>query len=439
MERRDFVKSTAVLGMAAALPRYSLARAKGNDRIKVGLIGCGGRGRGALCNMISADQNIEIVAVADLFADKPQQALDRVQKHIEKLGDSAKGILDMSKVKRFVGLNCVDDILATDIDVVIDACPPVFRTPHFEKIVAAGKHAFLEKPPCVDAVQARKMLELSKKADEKGLCVVCGTQRRYYSGYQEMVKRVQDGEIGEIVNAQCYWNSPVYVGGPGFHRNEELAWDTMEYQIRNWFSFIWTSGDNIVEQHVHNIDVIMWALGDNRKPVEVRGWGNRSTDLPTPTYGDRFSNFEVDFDMGDGLRLQSYCQQDPKSSGEIGERLVGTKGIMYSNLYGQIYISDRKGNKLWVCDKEKAKECMSEEHRFLLDAIREGRHVNKINQLVNSTLLAIAGRMSAYSGKKFKFDWVLAKSQESFCPEKIELGKRMPWNGVPVPGKYKLV
>ena len=144
MERRDFVKSTAVLGMAAALPRYSLARAKGNDRIKVGLIGCGGRGRGALCNMISADQNIEIVAVADLFADKPQQALDRVQKHIEKLGDSAKGILDMSKVKRFVGLNCVDEILATDIDVVIDACPPVFRTPHFEKIVAAGKHAFLE-------------------------------------------------------------------------------------------------------------------------------------------------------------------------------------------------------------------------------------------------------------------------------------------------------
>ena len=256
MQRRDFVKSSAIMGMAATLPRYSFAKAKGSDRIKVGLIGCGGRGRSAVCNMISADQNIELVAVADLFADKPQQALDRIQKHIASLGDSAKGILDMSKVKRFVGLNCVDEILATDVDVVIDACPPVFRTPHFEKIVAAGKHAFLEKPPCVDAVQARKMLELSKIADEKGLCVVCGTQRRYYEGYQEMVKRVQNGEIGDIVNAQCYWNSNIYVGGPGFLRNEELAWDTMEYQIRNWFSFIWASGDNIVEQHVHNLSLI---------------------------------------------------------------------------------------------------------------------------------------------------------------------------------------
>jgi len=437
MQRRDFVKSSAIMGMAATLPRYSFAKAKGNDRIKVGLIGCGGRGRGAVCNMISADQNIELVAVADLFANKPQLALDHIQKHINKLGDSAKGVLDMSKVKRFIGLNCVDEILATDIDVVIDACPPVFRTPHFEKIVAAGKHAFLEKPPCVDAVQARKMLELSKIADEKGLCVVCGTQRRYYEGYQEMVKRVQDGEIGEIVNAQCYWNSNIYVGGPEFLRNEELAWDTMEYQIRNWFSFIWASGDHIVEQHVHNLDVIMWALGDNRKPLEVRGWGNRSTDLPVPTFGDRYSNFEVDFDMGDGLRLQSYCQQDPKCSSEIGERLVGTKGIMYSNLYGQIMITDRKGNKLWVCDKTKCKESLVQEHKFLLDAIRNGRRVNTMDALLGSNLIAIAGRMSAFSGKKFKYGWMLAKSQESLAPKEWKFGKRAV--SVPVPGKYELV
>jgi predicted dehydrogenase len=214
----------------------------------------------------------------------------------------------------------------------------------------------------------------------------------------------------------------------------------MEYQIRNWFSFIWASGDNIVEQHVHNLDVIMWALGDQRKPKEVRAWGGRSTDLPTPKFGDRFSHFAVDFDMGNGLRLSSFCQQDPKCAPEVGERVIGTKGIMYSNLYGQISISELDGKKRWVFDKAKRpRDCMVEEHAYLLNAIRTGKQVNKIDQLVNSTLLAIAGRLSAYSGKKFKFDWVLAKSKESLCPEKIDFYKKMPMNGVPVPGKYELI
>jgi predicted dehydrogenase len=439
MERRNFVKTSAILGAAAALPRYSLAAARGSDRIKVGIIGCGNRGCGAFINMMEADQNIKLVAMADLFEDKLERGRKRIIEAAKKYENGAE-IAAEGKIKRFIGVGCEDQLLAEDVDVVIDACSPVFRTPHFEKIVAAGKHAFLEKPPCVDAVQARKMLELSKKADEKGLCVVCGTQRRYDVGYQEAIERIRNGEIGEIVSAQCYWNASIYVGGPKFLNHEELACDTMEYQIRNWFSFIWASGDNIVEQHVHNLDVAMWALGDNRKPVEVRAWGGRSTDLPMPKFGDRFSHFAVDFDMGNGLRLASYCQQDPKAAPEVGERIIGTNGIMYSNLYGQISISERNGKKRWVFDKSQRKrDSMVEEHAFLLDAIRKGKHVNKIDQLVNSTLLAIAGRMSAYSGMKFKFDWVLKKSQESFEPEKIELAKKMPMNGVPVPGKYKLV
>jgi predicted dehydrogenase len=212
----------------------------------------------------------------------------------------------------------------------------------------------------------------------------------------------------------------------------------MEYQIRNWFSFIWASGDNIVEQHVHNLDVIMWALGDQRKPKEVRAWGGRSTDLPTPKFGDRFSHFAVDFDMGNGLRLSSYCQQDPKCAPEIGERVVGTKGIMYSSLGGRIYITDKSGKLLWEAPELKV-PCLVSEHKFLLDSIRNGKRVNKVDQLVNSTLLAIAGRMSAFSGKKFKFDWVLARSKENLCPETIDFNRKMPWTGVPVPGKYQLV
>ena len=437
MQRRDFVKSSAIIGMAAAMPRFGFAEAKGSDRIKVGLVGCGGRGRGALCNMISADPNVEITALADLFPEKPAQALAAVEKHVKKLGLNAGEIIDSSKVKRFSGVGCLGELLESGVDVVVDACSPAFRAPNFEKIVAAGKHAFLEKPVCIDATQARKMLELSKKADEKGMCVVCGTQRRYDAGYQEMIKRVQDGGIGEIVSAQCYWNDGDYVGRNQL-RNTELMLDTMEYQIRNRFSFIWASGDHIVEQHVHNLDAVMWALGDNRFPVEVRAWGGRSTDLPTPTYGDRFSHFAVDFDMGNGLRLQSYCHQDPKTAREQGERLIGTKGVMYSSLGGKVGFQDLKGNTVWEASKPEIPGLVAE-HKFLLDAIRNGKQVNKINQLVNSTLLAIAGRLSAYSGKKFKFDWVLAKSKENLCPEKIEFAKKMPWNGVPVPGKFQLI
>ncbi|MBE6412443.1 MAG: gfo/Idh/MocA family oxidoreductase [Opitutales bacterium] len=439
MQRRDFVKSSAILGSASALAGCSsmFANVKGSDRIKVGLIGCGGRGRGAVCNMMNADQNIEIVALADLFPEKIESALQRIVKESKKFGKQANDIINPDSVKKFVGINCEDGLLATDVDVVIDACSPVFRTPHFAKIVAAGKHAFLEKPACIDATQARQCFEISKIATQKGLSVVCGTQRRYHAGYQEMIDRIQDGQIGDLVSAQCYWNDGRYVGHSQ-RNNTHLAPDTMEYQIRNWFSFIWASGDHIVEQHVHNLDVIMWALGDKRFPKEVRGWGGRSTDLPIPDYGDRFSHFAVDFDMGNGLRLESYCHQDPKTAREQGERLIGTKGIMYSSLGGRIYITDKSGKLLWEAPEVKV-PCLVSEHKFLLDSIRSGKRVNKVDQLVNSTLLAIAGRMSAFSGKKFKFDWVLAKSKENLCPEKIEFAKKMQWNGVPVPGKFQLI
>jgi predicted dehydrogenase len=440
MQRRHFIKSATAATAAGALfggCSTAFSSGKGSDRIKVGLIGCGGRGTGAVRNMMNADQNIQIVALADLFPEKIEPAIDKIIKETKKFGAAGKEIFDASKVQKFTGIGCEDALLATDVDVVIDACPPVFRTPHFAKIVAAGKHAFLEKPACIDATQARQCFEISKIATQKGLSVVCGTQRRYHPGYQEMIDRVQNGFIGDIVAAECYWNNGGYVG-QGQRNHAQLAYDSMEYQIRNWWSFIWTSGDHIVEQHVHNLDVIMWALGDKRFPKELRAWGGRSTDLPTPEYGDRFSHFAVDFDMGEGLRLQSYCHQDPKTAREQSERITGTKGIMYSSLGGRIYITDRSGKLLWEPAKTDV-QCMENEHKFLLDSIRAGKPVNKVDQLVNSTLLAIAGRMSAFSGMKFKFDWLLAKSKENYCPEKIDFAKKMPMNGVPVPGKFKLV
>ncbi len=435
MERRDFVKTSAIIGAASALPRFSFAQVKGSDRIKVGLIGCGGRGTGATCNMIEADQNVKIVAMADLFADKIPGSKKKIQDFLNKnFPEKAKDIFDSDKVKTFTGWDCCDALLKEDVDLVIEATPPVFRTPHFAKIVEAGKHAFLEKPACVDITQAREIMDLSKKATQKGMCIVTGNQRRYSGTYQDAIKRVQDGEIGDILSAQCYWNGAYYVGGyKGF---ENLGFDSTEYQIRKWGAFIWTSGDQIVEQHVHNLDVIMWALGDKRFPVEVRAWGGRSADaeLPSPQYGDRFSHCVVDYDFGDGLRLMSSCSQERKTSGEVGERIIGTKGIFTTS--GGCRFVDAKGKVLYM-NKENFPNAYVAEHKFLLDAIRAGRRVNKLDELIGSNLIAIAGRMSAFSGKKFKYGWMLAKSKESLAPKEWKFEKRAV--SVPVPGEYELV
>ena len=390
--------------------------------------------------MIAADPNIKIVALGDLFPEKLDKAANKIYDFAKKsVGESkASEIIDPSKVKKFSGWDNVDQVLAEDIDVVIEATPPVFRTPHYEKIVAAGKHAFLEKPGAVDVIQGRRMYELADEASKKGLCVVCGNQRRYDNRYQDLVKRMQDGEIGELLAGQCYWNNGSYIGA--WANGKEGTEDTLEYQIRNWWCFIWASGDNIVEQHVHNIDVLMWAFGSDRMPVEVTtGLGGRSTDLPCPRYGDRFSHFAIDYDMGNGLRMASYCHQDPNTTPNVSERIVGTKGI-----FQNLRFTDHKGKTLYAPGKLELDPYIAE-HKYLLSAIRSGRRVNELKNLVNSNMVAIAGRMSAFSGKRFKYDWMVKKSEENIVPQNVDLmGKTQDLSlknpvSVPVPGKYKLV
>lgn len=271
------------------------------------------------------------------------------------------------------------------------------------------------------------------------MCVVCGTQRRHHAGYQEIIKRVQDGEIGEILSADCYWHQGGYFGqGLWGEYTDEFCKDPeeMEYQIRNWPCFIWTSGDHIVEQHVHNIDVVLWALGDSKLPKIVRSVGGRSNDLEYPKYGDRFSHFATDFDMGDGLHMHSYASQDPKTKSQVGERIVGTKGYIYTNLYGTQTMTDYKGNVIWKAPS--SREALVQEHANLLAAIRSGQYINTLNPLINATLTAITGRMSAYSGLEFKFDWALSKSRESLMPKELKFGKN-PISPIPVPGKNQLV
>ncbi len=435
MDRRSFVNLGSIAGTAAVQPKMTFAAVKGSDTIKVGLGGCGGRGTGAFANMATADKNIKLVAVADLFEDRAKNAPDRIKGAMKraKIDDAdIEKIVEADKVKKFSGFDGVDQLVKEDVDLVIDATPPIFRTPHFEKIVAAGKHAFLEKPAAVDITQARKMYQLADEADKKGLTVVCGNQRRYADNYCEMVKRIQDGEFGEPVAMECYWNAGYYVGGYNID-NLKLDINSIEYQIRKWGAFIWTSGDHIVEQHVHNIDVLMWVLGDNRFPEDLRGLGGRSNDLEAPKHGDRFSHFQIDYNMGKGLRMQSYCQQDPGASGDVSERVLLSKGVI-ANM-GRNFVDAKTGKEVLGVKRGPIDPYVNE-HVVLLKSIRNGQRVNALRPLLNTNLVAIAGRESAFSGQKFKYEAYTKKANQDLMPKDMNLKALHPVS-VPVPGKYK--
>ena len=286
MDRRNAIKSIAVAGAAAALPKFSAAEVGKKSQLKVGLVGCSGRGIGAVENMLqAANGSVKIVAIADLFADRNDLAIKAFERYAKKFG---KDTIDVPTSRRFSGWDAYKQILGEDIDIIIHATPPVFRPLHIREFVKAGKHLFVEKPACVDPVQCREMLEIADEADKKGLTIIPGIQRRFHAGYQEAIKRMQDGQIGEVLGAQAYWlNSRFFIQDNGVLRLQNPDPEEMEYQIRNWFIFRWTSGDCYVEQHVHNLDVILWGLG--KDPKEVCGIGGRRWDIEFPKYGDRFS------------------------------------------------------------------------------------------------------------------------------------------------------
>ncbi|MFI3290427.1 MAG: Gfo/Idh/MocA family oxidoreductase [Opitutales bacterium] len=433
MIRRDFFKKTAILSLGSiALPHLSFANGASKDKVKVALIGCGARGTGALINMSQSGYDIELVAMADMFQDQMDAAYTKLQTTLAKA--KKEHFFNVKKEQCFVGINAYKELLTCDFDVVIDASPPAFRTIHAKAIVEAGKHAFLEKPACVDINQAREMYEISKLATQKGLCIGVGTQRRHHSNYIEAIKRVQDGQIGDIVSMQCYWNATNYVGaGQTAKYSKEsynLAYDDIDYQIRCWPAFIWTSGDHIVEQHVHNIDVCLWAFGS--MPLEVNGMGSRSSALTFPKQGDRYTNFAVDYTMANGVHLASYCRQDPKSSALIMERVKGTKGTLETAL-DKITIT---GENEWQ-SKSPANQCLVQEHTDLLKAITSGnKNYNKIDKLVDSTVAAILGRMSAYSGRKFGYEAAKMSLEESLVPDLTKA--KNPIKNIPCPSNYTL-
>lgn len=412
VSRRTFLSTSAALAATAAIGSRALAQ--GTGRLRVGLIGCGGRGAGAAIDCVGSSPDIEIVALGDLFGDR----VDGARKNLAgKLGEKFRATDETC----FAGWDNYQKVLATDCDMVILATPPGFRPVHFEAAINAGKHVFMEKPVAVDAPGVRQVIAASELAAQKKLGVVAGTQRRHQPPYVECLKRVLDGAIGDLVGGQCYWNQ----GGLWSKKRDEYATD-MEWQIRNWLYFTWLSGDHICEQHVHNIDVLNWAF--DGPPVKAYGMGGRETRTDA-TFGHIFDHFAIEYEYANGARVQSMCRQQNGTDGRNEERIVGSKGVAWGS--GRII-----GANEWRFDGPKVNPYV-QEHADLIASIRAGEPLNEGKRIAESTLTAIMGRMSAYTGKTVSWDQAM-KSTEALLPERLEFGS-IAIPEVAVPGKTPLV
>jgi len=420
ISRRDFIKTSSAISAAAVLFPTVNVFAAGSDKIRVGLIGCGGRGTGAAKNCVTAAPNVEVVAMGDLFQD-------RLDKSLAKLSREVDDKVSVTKDTCFVGFDAYEKVIACDVDMLILAAPPHFRPKHLKAAVEAGKHIFMEKPVAVDPVGVRSVIATSELAEQKALAIVAGTQRRHQEHYLEVLKRVHDGAIGEIVGGQCYWNGGgMLKWGP----EDDPRWSQMERQCRRWLFYTWLSGDHIVEQHVHNIDIINWAIGDH--PVKCIGMGGRQV-RTAPEYGNIFDHFAVEFEYPNGVRVMSMCRQTKGSSSRVAERVVGTKGSAYTNgSNGSI-----EGLNAYKYDGESPSP-YEQEHADLIASIRNGRPLNEGKRVAESTMTAIMGRMSAYTGRALKWDWIMNASELDLTLPKYEFGD-LPVSPVAVPGKTKLV
>jgi myo-inositol 2-dehydrogenase / D-chiro-inositol 1-dehydrogenase len=413
--RRDFLKTTtaAALGLSFA-PRLAGAYAGGSDEIRIGLIGCGGRGSGAVANAFDAAQGVKLVAMGDAFPDRLESALAQLTKtHATQI--------DVPSERRFVGLDAYKKVLASDANYIILATPPGFRPIHLEASIAAGKNTFSEKPVAVDGPGIRRVLAVYEQAKKKGIGVATGTQRRHQTGYLETLKRIHDGAIGNLLAARCAWNQ-----GGLWNKPREASWSDVEWQMRNWLYFTWLSGDHIVEQHVHNIDVVNWAMGTH--PIAAHGMGGRQV-RTGPEFGHIYDHFSIDYVYPNNVHLHSQCRQIQGCEGSVSEALVGDKGQCQVDKYtitgANTWKYGQKDNAPYV-----------QEHTDFIASLRGGEPLNELKNTAESTLTAIMGRMAAYTGQAVTWEQAL-NSAESLMPEPLTFGP-MPVPPVAMPGKTKL-
>ncbi len=385
--------------------------------LKAGLIGCGGRGNGAVDNLLEAAGGITITAIGDVFEDRVKATRERIAKNHGQ---------EVPQENCFTGFDAYKKVIDSGVDMVILTTPPAFRPIHFQYATQKGVHSFLEKPVCVDAKGYRTVMATAKQAAAKGLCVITGTQRHHERSYVAAFQKIQEGIIGEITGGNVYWN-----GGMLWYRERQKDWSDMEWMIRDWVNWEWLSGDHIVEQHVHNIDVFMWMSG--KRPIRATGFGSRQRRIT----GDQFDNFSVDFEFENGVHLHSMCRQIDGCSNNVSEFIQGTKGCWYSS--GEI--KDLQGNVIWKYDDDQPNFSQHNpyvlEHVDWVNHIRRGESHVEAEETALSTLAGIMGRESAYTGATIEWDQMSAADQD-LVPEDPQLGKMdMSKYTVPVPGSGK--
>ena len=386
--------------------------------LKAGVIGCGGRGSGATFNFLNAANGVTIAALGDTFKEKVDALADKLKKEKN---------IDVPEDKRFVGLDAYKQVIDSGVDVVIVATPPLFRPIHFQYATEKGKHSFLEKPICVDPAGYRTIMATAKQAEAKNLRVVTGTQRHHQRSYVESYKKIMEGMIGEITSGAVYWNQSML-----WFRERQKEWSDCEYMIKDWVNWKWLSGDHIVEQHVHNIDVFTWFSG--LKPVKAVGFGSRQRRVT----GDQYDNFSVDFTMENGIHLYSMCRQIDGCATNVSEYIQGTKGSWNS---ATMEIKDLAGNVIWKYDSEAEKANFKQsdpytlEHVNWINSIRGNKPIQQATETAVANMAAIMGRESAYTGAETTWDAMTA-SPIDYTPKDLNLGKMdMSTFTVPVPGK----
>ncbi len=407
---------------AAAAAMAGMAHAQGSGKIKVGLLGCGGRGNGALRHCLQADPDVEVIALADLFEDKVRRTRDRIMRE-EKFQDRIK----VDDDHMFWGYDCHEKLARCEADLLCMATAPAFRGRQMMAAIKAGKHIFTEKPVATDVAGCREVIAASKLAESKGLAIVCGTQRRHEFSRLELMKRIHDGAIGDLVGGQCYW----YGGGIWF-RGAEPQMSELDWQCHNWYHFTWLSGDQICEQHIHNIDVLNWCFqGPPAKFMAVGGrqWRSSNEDQVRTAKavcrkytgseenwekfnGDIWDHIYAEFEYPNGARCLSFSGHSP-GKGRNGEKIVGTKGTSDCN-------HNINGENAWRYEGKNVNG-QQQEHIDLIKSIRAGKPLNEGVRIAESTLTAIGARIAAFTGQVITWDWLMKESKQSLVPSQADL------------------
>jgi myo-inositol 2-dehydrogenase/D-chiro-inositol 1-dehydrogenase len=424
--RRSFLQNSALAGSAllAGLPligRAQSAQAKSGP-LKVALVGCGGRGTGAAQQALAADSQVQLTALGDVFSDR----LETAHKNLRAIHPDKVKVDDAGK---FVGLDAIDKVLASDVDVVLLATPPGFRPEHFEKAVQAGKHTFCEKPVAVDATGVRRFLAAAEESKKKGLGCQSGFCWRTSFAERESYRRISEGMIGEVRAAYG-----TYLGSSPWVKERKPEWSDLEWQLRNWLYFTWLSGDLLVEQAVHTVDKMSWAFGDVA-PIRATGQGGRQQRVEDQ-FGHVYDHFTVVYEYPNGAIGTIACRQQQGCASEVSDRVVGAKGFLQQTS-GRINVI-QAGDERWKF-KGPANDKYQTQHDEFFASIRSGNPVNFAEKMAHSTLVAIMGRMSAYTGQTITWEEAL-NSQEDLTPQgPLDFKMRMPVPAIPIPGRTKFV